>query len=352
MIPVIICGGFGTKLWPASRQQYPKQFLPLIEGKSLFQINCESMLRKFAPGQIFVSTNQDQMKLAQNQVPSIPADNYIIEPEMRNQGPATSLIAASLLKKGFADEPFMLVQVDDLRQPEADFFAVMDVCDQLARTQTKYITGGFKPDRIIAGVDYLVKGVKLTETANIGVYQVAQFLWRGEKESVASNFSKGSLLVHSNHTCMTPRNFLGMLQKYRSDWYQPLMNILGGANISTEYAKMPAGPIEEVTEKVYAQGGALVVELPFAWVDIGTWESLEKYFRDNNLYKTENTLIDLNGKNNFVKMSDQTKTVALVGVDNLIVVDTGDALLICAKDQTGQVGEIVKEIKKRNLQTL
>ena len=349
MIPVIICGGFGTKLWPISRQKNPKHFIPLIRGKSLFQLNYESLLPKFKPEQIYVSTNSDQLTMAQKQAPDIPLANYIIEPEMRNQGPATSLIAATLSKKGLSDEPFMLIQVDDLREPKEDFFKVLDVCDKLARSETKYITGGFKPDRIIAGVDYLVKGERVTNESDIGVFKVAQFLWRTEEDKIAEHFKDGSLLVHTNHTCMTPKNFLSMLQKYRPDWYQSAMNVINGAEINTEYLSMSPGPIEEVTQQVHAAGGSLVVEIHFAWVDIGTWGSLEKYFIDNNLYKQEDSVIEIEAKNNFIKSNDTNKTIALIGVNDLVVVDTGDALLICAKDYNGKVGEVVKELKKRKL---
>ena len=102
MIPVIICGGFGTKLWPISRQHRPKHFISIINGKSLFQINYESLKTHFKPEEIYVSTNEDQVAMAKEQVPEIPDSNYILEPEMRNQGPATGLIAASLYKKGLS----------------------------------------------------------------------------------------------------------------------------------------------------------------------------------------------------------------------------------------------------------
>jgi len=349
MIPVIICGGFGTKLWPVSRQHKPKPFLPLIGNKSLFQINYESLRTKFSPSEIYVSTNEDQAVLAHGQAPEIPPENYIIEPEMRNQGPATGLIAAFLYKKGLPDEPFMIVQADDLREPAEGFIKMIDVCDSLARRETKYITGGIKPTDSVMGVDYLIKGKRVTPENEIGVYEVAKFVWRSTKEQTDELIKDGNALIHTNHTCMTPRNLLGMLQKYKPEWYGPLMNIVGGADIKTEYLKMPPGPIEDVTQKVYTAGEALVVELPFKWTDIGTFESLDKYLKGNGLYKTSENIVDLTGKNNFVKLDDPNKIVALVGVDDLVVVDTGDALLVCRKDQSGQVGEALKEVEKRKL---
>ena len=349
MIPVIICGGFGTKLWPISRQHKPKHFLPLIGTKSLFQLNYEGLRTKFKPEEIYISTNEDQVPVAQKQVPEIPIGNFIVEPEMRNQGPATGLIAAFLYKKGLPDEPFMIVQVDDLREPVPEFIKMMIVCDSLARKETKYITGGFKSKYSVMGIDYLIKGEKVTSAGDVGVYKVDKFIWRSTKEQTEELIVQDNALAHTNHTCMTPRNLLNMLQKYKLEWYEPLMKIVNGGDIKVEYAKMPPGPIEDVTEKVHAAGESLVVELPFTWTDFGTFESLDKYLKEKGLYKTTENIVDLNGKNNFVKLDDPNKIIALVGVDNLVIVDTGDVLLICQKNQSGQVGEALKEIKNRKL---
>lgn len=350
MIPVIICGGFGTKLWPISREHKPKHFLPLIGDKSLFQLNYEALRTKFTPEQIYVSTNVDQAALAKKQISEIPDANFILEPEMRNQGPATGLIAAILYKKGFADEPFMIVQADDLREPVGNFIKMMEDCDTLARKEAKYITGGFKPDYPVMGVDYLIKGDRVSKEQEVGIYKVAKFVWRSTKEQTEELIKEGNALVHANHTCMTPRNLLNMLQKYKEEWYVPLINIAKGENIETEYAKMPEGPIEDVTEKVHEAGESYVIELPFKWVDFGTFESLSKYLVEKGLYKTPENVVDLNGKSNFVKLDDPSKIVGLVGVDNLVVVDTGDVLLICQKDSSGQVGEVRKEVQKRKLE--
>lgn len=349
MIPVIICGGFGTKLWPISRQSKPKHFLQLFGNKSLFQLNYEALLTKFKPEEIYISTNQDQSVLAHEQAPEIPDENYILEPEMRNQGPATGLIAAVLYKKGLQDEPFMIIQVDDLREPVAGFIQMMMDCDELARKETKYITGGLKPEYSVMGVDYLIKGKKISGKNKVGIYEVGKFIWRGSKEQTEELIKQESALVHTNHTCMTPRNLLDMLKKYKPEWYMPLMNIVEGADIQTEYLTMPPGPLEDVTQKVHEAGESLVVELPFKWVDFGTFESLDKYLKEKGLYTQGENIVELRSKDNFVKLDDNNKIVALIGVENLIVVDTGDVLLICQKTQTGDVAEALKEVKKRNL---
>lgn len=352
MIPVIICGGFGTKLWPVSRRHMPKQFLPLVGDKSLLQINYEVLRQKFQPSQIYISVNEEQSMIVKQQIPDLPSQNYILEPEMRNQGPATGLIAAWLMKSGFADEPFMVIQVDDLREPVEAFLKMIDACDHLARTETKYITGGFKPDHLIPGVDYLVKGEKISQGDEIEVFKVAKYLWRKSVKEIETLIKEGSLLVHTNHSCMTPRNFMNMLKTYRSDWFEPLIDIVDGGDVKNEYSKLAPGPIEEVTEQVHAHGESLVIELPFKWVDIGTWKSLSEYYTDKQLYHPSENIIEFDGKGNYVNVSDINKVIALVGVNNLAVIDTPGGLLVCPLDQSGKVNEIVKVIESRGLKAL
>jgi mannose-1-phosphate guanylyltransferase len=291
MIPVIICGGWGTKMWPISREFKPKHFINLFGDKSLFQRNYEALRTGFNPNEIYVSTNEAQLGLAKEQAPDIPDTNYILEPEMRNQGPATGLIAAFLYKKGLSNEPFMIVQVDDLREPVESFIKMMKDCDSLARKEDKYITGGFKPDYPVMGVDYLVKGERVSDESMVGIYKVEKFVWRGSREQTEEFIRQENILIHTNHSCMTPSNFLAMLQKYRKDWYEPLNNIANGGDIKSEYSKMKPGPIEEVTQQVHLDGGSLVVEVPFKWVDFGTFESLFKYLKEHGLYVAPENLV-------------------------------------------------------------
>lgn len=348
MIPVIICGGIGTKMWPESRQDSPKQFLPLFNGKSLFELNWEMLRLKFAPEDIYIQTNEQQAQIAVSLVPEINKENIFIEPEMKNQGPATGFTAAMLYKK-FPDEPFMLVQADVMRMPADNFIKMLDVCDRLVRETGKYITGGFKPTYPVMGVDYLVPGKRISNNREANVYQVDKFLWRATKEQTEEYIHQGAL-IHANHTCMTPRGLLEMFKQYKPEWYSPLIHIIEGADITTEYHEMPAGPIEDVTQFVHTAGESLVVELPFDWIDFGTWESLMHYTAPHKEGQASH-IEEIEASHNFVRVQNG-KQVALVGVQDLIVVDTDDALLICHKSKSGKVGEIVERLKKQGKEEL
>ena len=343
MKAVIICGGVGTKMWPESRSSSPKQFLRLIGEESLFQLNWEALRLKFSPEEIFLQTNAAQAEIAKKQVPEILPENVFIEPEMRNQGPATGFAAASLIKKGFGDEAFMLVQADVMRKPEEKFIEMMEVMGDLAESNGEYLTGGIAPREIVRGVDYLVKGDLIKEENGIKVYRVADYIDRSEEDKIKQYLGSDKLLIHANHTTMTPKNLMEIYKKYRMDWYEPLMNIVGGGEIVTEYAKMPKGAIEEVTKELYKKGEAVVTELPFEWIDFGTWESVVNYQLSMGNYQLKG--VEIEAKNNYVRSKKYT---ALIGVDDLVVIETDDALLICKKEMTGKVGEVVDKLKAEN----
>ena len=346
MKTVIICGGVGSKMWPMSRNTMPKHFLPLINGKSLFQLNYEALRKKFGPEEIFLQTNEVQAKIAKNLIPEIIDDNIFVEPEMRNQGPATGFAAAQLIKRGFGDEPFILVQADVLREPDEKFLDMIGEQEKLGRINDKYITGGFVPQSIVRGVDYLVKGNLVSEENGVKIFEVADYIDRTEEEKIKQYLGTDKLLLHANHTSMTPNNLLKMYQKYKSEWYEPLVAIANNGDVVSEYGKMPKAGIEEVTKLVYKNGEALVVELPFNWVDFGTWESVANYMKEKGTYQPEDVL-ELDSNQNFVYRKDK-KYVALIGVENLVVVDTGDALLIMKKENSGRVGEVVDTLKAEN----
>lgn len=345
MKPVIICGGIGTKMWPMSRSASPKHFLPLIDGKSLFEINWEVLRKRFRADEIFLQTNAVQAEIAKNLVPEIIDENIFIEPETRNQGPATGFAAAQLIRKGFGNEPFMLIQADLLRLPEEKFLEMVDVCDDLVKKENKYITGGVKPKFAIMGIDYMIAGKKVADDG-MSVFEVDKFLSRDEREKVEGYVNSGVAMAHWNHTCITPNRLMEMFKKYKMDWYEPLMAIIAGGDVAENYAAMPKGPIEDVTKNAFENNEALVVELPFECVDFGTWESVDVYVKEKGQYYEEET-INIDSSDNFIK-APKGKMVATIGVEGLVIVDTGDALLVMKREESGKVGQIVDKLKEDN----
>ena len=336
MKAVIICGGVGTKMWPESRVSSPKQFLPLVGGKSLFQLNWEVLRKKFDVKDIYVSTSVNQAEIVKRIAPEIPMDNYILEPEARNTGPAVGLIAAKLYSK-YPDEAFVVVQSDILRQPDEKFLDMIDQFDELMKkSNEKWITGAIKAPFAMMGVDYMISD----NESDLSDWMIGK-----DKEEVESYIKNGKAWLHANHYCWTPKKLLESYQRFKPEWAEPLMKIANGADEAEIYPLIPKGRTEEWTEKSVKAGEGMMMKLPFEWWDFGTWESVANYLIAKNMYSLGSNVMQIDSNNNFVRAN---KTVALIGVDDLVVIDREDALLICKKEMTGKVGEVVDKLKTEN----
>lgn len=351
MKPVLICGGVGKKLWPLSRFRLPKHFLPLFGGKSLFEMSYQALRRGFKPEEIFIQTVPNQAKIAQKIAPEIPLKNYFIEPETRDQGPATAFLAAKLFTLD-PDEPFMVIQADVIREPGEKLLEMIKKVGLLIEKEKRLVTGGSRPEYPVMGIDYLKVKKEATMLGEMKFYEMDEWLGRDtRRETVEAYLSKKLVLMHTNHYAWTPRLMLEAIKRKAPDWYKSLekmMKIFGTKNeekiVGEEYRKMEKGPIERVTQSELENG--YIVELPFKWVDFGTWESVARYKIARGEYQPGENLVEIGGKNYFV-VKDKEKMLATVGVSDLIIVDTADALLISSKDGVGKVGEIVEILKER-----
>ena len=353
---IVTAGGQGKKLWPYSRKKLPKQFQPLIEGKSLFQINIEVLLKICSPEDIFISTKKQYAELVKFQAPQLLAENLILEPNIaKDRGPGEGL-AFVVMSIRFPDEPFMLVQSDVLRTPDNGFVNMISEMETLVRKEKKYITGGIKVEKPIMGNDYLVLGDKVEVATGIEIYKVSKFLGRSSdyNESLKMLKTSGAAL-HSNHSCWYPKMMLEAYQKHRPDWYEALMEIKSAIEENKDYSEiemifseMEKGSTEEVTKNIMSEG--YVVLLPFKWNDIGTWGSYYELFAKGEEVYGDGKVVSFGSERSLVKASNPKKLVVLHNIKDLIVIDSDDALLIMPREDEGKVSKIVEELEKEGLE--
>ncbi len=208
------------------------------------------------------------------------------------------------------------------------------------------MTGCYRPEFTIKGVDYLITGDKVSDAGNITVWTMKEWLGREEMDKIEGYLKEGKALNHFNHLCWTPNKWMAALKAMKPEWYEPLTNIINGADVATEYAKMPKGPIEEITKTLLKEG--YIIELPFKCVDFGTWESLDKFYSENKNGSTDEKIMAIESSGNLVR-KPADKVLALIGIKDTVVIDTGDALLICPKKLSGNVKEITTMLKDKNL---
>ena len=347
---LIVAGGQGTKLWPYSRQDKPKQFQPIIGDKSSYQFAVETLLSEFTPDDIFVSTKHKFIKYVSEQSPLIPLKNYIVEPDVaKDRGPGEGL-AFLKLSMLFPDEPVFYVQADMVREPGAKFIEMIRAAEKIVTERGVYITGGVKATEPNMGADYLELG-EAVEGSGVEAYVIDKFHYRKgtvrETRELIENFR---VVAHWNHLCWYPAKIIEAYKQYRPDWYEALMKIKAVMDQPGEqeaireiYESMEKGPTEDVTRHLMDTGNAVAMLLPFRNTDVGTWETVREFNADNEENHLDGNVVAVDTTGTLVKSNNKNKVIAVAGLKDMVVVDTEDALLVIPKEHIDKV---------KNIQTL
>lgn len=351
---IVTAGGQGTKLWPYSRQDKPKQFQPIIGDTSSYEQTVTTLLKEFSAEDIFISTKRKFIKYVSEQSPQIPLKNYIVEPDIaKDRGPGEGL-AFLRLSVSHPDEPFFVVQADCLRDPGEAFLKMIRDAEKLVIKHKRFITGGIKATEPNMGADYLKLGERVHNNGQ-EAYAIDEFLFRRsslrETRQLIENYH---VVAHCNHTCWYPELMLEAYKQYRPDWHEALMKIKDvldkpGENEAIEqiYATMEKGSTEEVTKHIMSGGQAMAILLPYKWTDVGTWGSVYEFFSDGIENYQDGNIIACDSEGSLIKTSNKSKLIAVAGIKDLVVVDTDDALLVIPKDRIEKIKDIQKVLEER-----
>jgi mannose-1-phosphate guanylyltransferase len=351
---IVTAGGQGKKIWPLSREAKPKQFQAIVGQETLYRQTILNLLLAYKPEDIFVSTKKRYFEIAKQQSPEIPTENYILEPDhQKDRGPGEGL-AFLILSIKHPEEPFMIVQSDVLREPGQKFADMLIEAEKIQKRDKKFMSGGIKATHPILGIDYIRLGKRVSADANMEIYQTDEFIPRLDDYQKTKELIKSfHVATHSNHMCWYPDLMLDAYKKYRPDWYEALMKIKevimtdnDQEKIDQIYSQMEPGMTERVTENIVTEGYTIL--LPFKWTDIGTWDSIYEFFDPEGKIHSDGNVVEIDSKNSLVKNTNPNKVIAVVGVDNLIIVDTDDALLVSSKDQAQEVKKVVEILKEKD----
>lgn len=352
---IVMAGGLGTKLWPMSRDSKPKQFQPILQGKTLLQANIDALLTKYDPQDVFIATNEGYLQLIKEQVPMIPEENFIVEPNIRRDtGPASGYALLRVSLK-YPTEPIMFyVQPVVVREPTEKYIEMIEGMESLLLRDRKLVSGGQKPDYPDVGSDYLRLGDTVESINGLEVHNVEQFVHRlGDFAKTRELLENHVVSTHCNHYSWFPDLALEAYSKYRPDWYQQLMKIKDSFGKENEqeltekfYAEMEPGRIEEVTVNVFNNGEGQIVILPFKWTHISTWDDVYHFSEKDELGNhLDGDVVTLETENALVRSADG-KLTAVIGMDDVVVVNTDDVVLVCRRDKSGDVKKILEQLKQ------
>ncbi len=348
---VIRAGGIGTRLWPYSRQGRPKQFHAMTGGRTMIQEAVDRILPIVSTDDLFVSTGSSSASLVREQLPDLPEGHLIVEPALRNTGPAVGLECALMETRDPGCVVASLGSDHHIGKPD-EFRRLLQAAEAALEDMPDYLfTIGVKPTRIETGYGHIRKGEVLRSANNEPVYIVDQFVEKPDEERARVYTESGDYLWNSNMFVWKAQTVLNLFARYEIEIHSILQDIMSAvgtpieaAAIEREYPRMKSIAIDnaiiERAERV------AVLEGDIDWSDIGSWSALSDVLsldKDGNLLSGEILQIDAK---KVIAYGRQDKLIALVDVENLVVVDTPDALLICRRDQAQRVRDIVDRLNK------
>ena len=343
IIPVILCGGSGTRLWPISRKLYPKQFISLVNDNTLFQ---DTILR--LPKEVenpIIICNEDYRFLAAEQLRQINKDSHdiILEPIGKNTAPAIALAALATGN----DSLILVLPADHVIKDEEYFNKLVLEAIPLAESG-KLVTFGVVPTEAHTGYGYIKGGKKI----DAGLV-VDQFIEKPSTKNAKQYFESGEYYWNSGIFLFNSNRYLEELNKFRPNIYEACKNSMRGTKTDFNFLRVDEESFKECpNESVdYAvmenTEDAVVIPMDTGWSDVGSWSSLwDITDKDVNGNAIHGDVITHNLTNSFIRSDD--KMVAAIGLDNIVVAATKDVVMIANKDSDQDVNIIAKQLKDKN----
>ncbi len=346
---VIMAGGKGERFWPKSRSGCPKQFLSLTaDGETMIQKTVNRLKPLVAPEDMYIVTNAAYMELIAQQLPDLPRENVIAEPCARNTAPCVGL-AAAVIQKKYGDAVMFVLPSDHLIHAEEMYIDTLRKAASAAEAGRNLLTLGITPTYPETGYGYIkyVRG-----SGRDGIYSVERFVEKPDLPTAKDYLKSGGYLWNSGMFIWKASSILANIEQYMPDLYEGLQPIAAAygteqfeAVLNEKFRMLPSESIDfgimEKAQDIYTIPGS------FGWDDVGSWLALERINPtdgEGNMFSGDIVSVDTRN----CTVCGGKRTVAVLGLEDMVIVDTPDALLVCDKNSTQDIKKILAAIREQN----
>ncbi len=345
-----MAGGVGTRFWPRSRSRQPKQVLNIFDHQTLIQNTYQRLEGLVAPDRIFVVTNVLQKDLIAEQIPELKNENFILEPYGRNTAPCIGLAAINLQQME-PESVMVVLPADHLIQNVAEFQKVITYAANFVAENDGLVTLGIHPDKPATGYGYIQRGEKVASFNDHDIYRVKTFAEKPNYDTAVRFLESGDFYWNSGMFIWKTSTILREIEEKLpelSEGLEEIRKTIGTpqyeAKVENVYRRIRGISIDygvmQTAKQVY------VIPTDMGWSDVGSWEEVYNISpKDENKNAGDfHHLVQIGSRENYAYAPG--KVVALVGVRGIVVVDTGDALLVSKKSRTQEVKDVVEILKK------
>lgn len=355
MYALILAGGGGTRLWPRSRNKTPKQFLPLFfENQTLTQLTFLRFLKIVPAERIYcVTVSEEYKKEIIKEIPDFVKENIIVEPARRETGPAHAL-GAYIISQKDPNAVIVTEAADRLVNPVQRYLKVLRTAAEVAYNDKVLVALGVPPRYPHTGLGHIKRGKEYKEVDDVKFFKLEKFIEKPELALAKKYTDSKDYYWNAGEFVWRADSLLSEIKKYAPEIYRNLLR-LPKEKIENVYKDMPKIAIDyAVAEK---SKDFVVVHGDFSWTDIGDWKEVWENSKKDDL---GNVIIDgdkeggevINFDTSDALIHKNGRTIAIIDVDNIIVVDTHDALLICSKSKAQNVKKVVELLKEKKKEDL
>jgi mannose-1-phosphate guanylyltransferase len=352
---VIMAGGGGTRLWPLSRKDHPKQMLTIFGDQSLYQMAVARLQGVIDPEKILIVSAQDQFQALHEATPFLPEKQFILEPQPRGTASVIGL-AAAIISLTHSQAVMAVLTSDHIIRNVALFHDLLRSAQHVAETG-QLVTLGIHPNVPSIGYGYIHIGEPLHEVDGKKVYRVRRFVEKPDLDTARQMLASGDFTWNSGMFFWRVDVILEQFRKWMPELYGKLQSIQTAWNTPDREKVMaevwPTIRPETIDYGIMEKAEQVAV-LPaegLGWNDVGSWSSLNEVLdsdTDNNITLAE-SIIKLDTTSSIIYENDRNKLVATLGIDDLIVIDTPESLLVCSRKDAQRIREIVQILKNRHL---
>lgn len=349
----LFCGGSGTRMWPMSRKNLPKQFQPLVNNESTFEMMIKRLTSYFANQSIFPVTTRDNVGWIVKLAPQIPLENIIIEPEMRDTAAAVGL-ALSVLDKKFQSPNVLGLWSDHVVKNEEQFINAILLADKTATKLGKFVEIGVRPTFPNVALGYFKVGNMLRKENGLAIFEFVAQIEKPAQREAKKFMESWEYLWHVGYAVWSTKKMLNLFEKHFKEGWDALSKIQkawGTPNqekvLTKEYPKIPKTSVDYAINAKLTGDDMVVVSADLGWRDVGTWNELkDEMSQGASDNVTQGEIIDMDSKDCLIYQTQDKKIIATVGLKDLIIVDTKDALLVCDKSRTQEVKKVIEKLKE------
>ncbi|MBI3341565.1 mannose-1-phosphate guanylyltransferase [Candidatus Curtissbacteria bacterium] len=355
---VLFCGGTGTRMWPMSKRDRPKQFQPLVSEKSMFQSAVERIRKGFPIKDVFVVTGRPYVGLVVDQAPDLPLENIIIEPDMRDTLAAVGLAAAVLDKKFGNPTVAALWAADHLIKNDDEFVRVLQSAYEYVEETGQIVSIDVRPTYPNVHVGYIKIGKMIRKFNGSAIFEYVKQVEKPDL-ATAKKFAAGwEYLWHAGYKVWKTEKMLSLYKKHAPKAYDSLIKIqkAWGTDEQETVIQKIYPSFEKISidfavyEKVEAKE-MVVLSADLGWSDVGAWNILKDELSEepqDNIIK--GNVIDIGSTDCLIYETAKDKIISTIGLNEVIVVDTPDGLLVCAKDRVADVKKFIEKVKEKKLE--